>query len=104
MLGFFFLAKLEISVNGILMFAWYTIPKAEPYFERMDKMVKRKRIPLPYVTVRPTFRKGAGRFSMLICPNGHTLRQIPYGEWGDAKKVKKLKCYSCGKNETNGKA
>ena len=67
-------------------------------------MVNRAIVQHPYIMVRPVFRKGAGRFSFLVCPSGHALRQIPYGEWSDAKKIKELKCYSCGKNEANGKA
>lgn len=55
----------------------------------------------PFKMVEPVFEKGVGRFSFLLCPEGHTLRQVPYGEWGDAKKIKELKCYSCGKNKAN---
>lgn len=47
------------------------------YRAKMDILTK---------TVRPILQAGAGRWLMVYCPAGHLIRQIPYGEWSDARR------------------
>jgi hypothetical protein len=54
----------------------------------------------PTATVRPKLQRGAGRWLLLTCEQGHLKAHIPYGDWSDARKKygrKKatVECWRC---------
>jgi len=47
------------------------------------------------VQVEPQFKRGAGRWMLVTCPNGSLLNQLPYGNMSEGKRVLKRMTHYC---------
>ena len=60
-------------------------------------MAKSPALNKPFKMVKPTFEKGVRNFALLNCPEGHLIKFVRYGEWAEARKIKEIRCYKCGR-------
>ena len=55
------------------------------------------------VPVQPRLEPGVGRWLMVLCPGGHLLHSVAWGEWTEARKRYEradevVLCVRCGRN------